>query len=213
MRLAKLSTILAVGAVLLLSLPVFADTYTIFYQPTDGVYLPSTINYGGGDGSGNTISSLGPFIFSSPLVQLSVPGSWATWNCPPATESCTPNVLYTNGATTIHLISGGYNTVGVEVEPDAFAVETISVTFNDQFGQPIATIIRDVNGSGGALLFALQDDTPGKWISHIDVEDLNGGDFAIAELRQGNSVPEPGTLLMFGSAVLGIAGTIRRKLF
>ncbi len=101
----------------------------------------------------------------------------------------------------------------LEVEPDAFAVETISVTFNDQFGQPIATIIRDVNGSGGALLFALQDDTPGKWISHIDVEDLNGGDFAIAELRQGNSVPEPGTLLMFGSAVLGLAGMIRRKLF
>ncbi len=113
MRLAKLSAILAVSAVLLLSLPVFADTYTIFSQPTDGVYIPSTINYGGGDGSGNTISSLGPFTFSSPVVELSVPGSWATWNCPPATESCSPNVLYTNGATTIHLISGGYNTVGV----------------------------------------------------------------------------------------------------
>lgn len=211
MRFAKLSTIIAVGALLLLTLPLSADTYTVFSQPTDGVYIPSTINYGGGDGSGTTISSLGPFTFSSPLVQLSVPGSWATWNCPPATESCTPNVLYTNGATTIHLISGGYNTAGVEVEPDQFAIETISVTFNDQFGSPIATITRTVNGSGGALLFALQDDTPGKWISHLDIVDSNGDDFAISQLRQGNSIPEPGTMLMFGSGILGLAGTLRRK--
>ncbi len=213
MRLCRTS-LLALGIVLLASLPMLAgDTYTIFNQPTDGVYLPSTTNYGGGDGSGGTIGSLGTFSFFFPLTELSVPGSWSTWGCPPATESCTPNVLYTNGQSVLSLtLTAKDNTAGFELEPDQFAVETVSVQFYNQNGMLIADIDRDVNGSGGALLFALQDDTPGSYISFINIVDTAGDDFSIGELRQGNSVPEPGTLAMLGTGILGAISVLRRKI-
>ena len=60
-----------------------------------------TTNYGGGDGSGGFITSLGPFNFSNPQSENNVPNSWATWNCPPATESCTPNILWNEGFNTL----------------------------------------------------------------------------------------------------------------
>ena len=93
MRLVKLTTLIALSALLLVSLPAFADSsFTTYAQPTPGgFYVTNTTNYGGGDGSQGNISSLGPFGFSTQLNERNVPGSWGTWGCPPATESCTPN--------------------------------------------------------------------------------------------------------------------------
>ena len=93
MRFSKLSTVIALSA-LVLSLPVFADTFTVFNNPGAGNYIPSTTDYGGGNGSGTAISSLGPFNFSTPMLQFAVGHSWSSWNCPPFTESCRPKVLY-----------------------------------------------------------------------------------------------------------------------
>jgi hypothetical protein len=209
----RLATLVVLGA-LLLSLPAFADVYTVFDQPTDGVYLPSTTDYGGGDGSGNSILSLGTFDFSYALVESVVPGSWGTWNCPLAAESCTPDVLYTNGNSSLTLtLTASDNTAGFELEPDMFQAETITASFYNQSGALIDTITRSPNGDAGALLFALQDDTPGNWIGHIVVTDLAvpADDFAIAQLRQGNSVPEPGGMSILGMFLLGALG-LRRKM-
>ena len=213
MRLRKVATLLALTALVLLSLPAFADTVTVFNQPTPGgLYLLSTTNYGGGDGLGGTINSLGTFNFSSGLVEDSVAtGSWATWNCPPATESCTPNVLYTNGATTLTLtLTAQDNTAGFELEPDLFQSEFYTVTYHFSTGASYF-IGRSVNGNAGALLFALQDDTPGAYITSIDIVNDSADDFAIAELRQGNSIPEPGTMFLLGTGLLGALGVVRRK--
>ncbi|MGO9097830.1 MAG: hypothetical protein ACLQGV_21715 [Bryobacteraceae bacterium] len=214
MKPSRLATLVVLGA-LLLSLPAFAgDVYTVFDQPTDGVYLASTTDYGGGDGSGNYISSLGTFDFSYPMEESSVPDSWGTWNCPPATESCTPNVLLTEGGTALTLtLTAPDNTAGFELEPDMFQAETVAASFYNQTGALIATITLNPNGSAGALLFALQDDTPGNWISYIDITDLAGDDFAIAQLRQGNStssVPEPGGMSILGMFLLGALGLYRK---
>ena len=213
MRFSKLSTLISLFA-LLLSLPVFADTFTVFNNPGSGNYIPSTIDYGGGNGSGTAISSLGPFNFSTPVLQFAVGHSWSGWNCPPFTESCRPKVLYAEGASTLTLsLTAHGNTAGFEFEPDEFLLESVSATFVNNLGQDIATITRDVNGHAGALLFALRDNTPGRWIDHIIIVDSDGDDFAIAELRQGNSVvPEPGTILMLGSGLLGALRVMRRKM-
>lgn len=215
MRLVKLTTLIALSALLVMSLPAFADSWTVFPQPTSGNYNVFTTNYGGGDGSGNFITSLGPFSFSNPQSENNVPNSWATWGCPPATESCTPNVLWNEGFNTLTITTSDHeNTIGFELEPDNFAVETIQAIFHANDGMSF-TLTLSPNGSAGALLFAVQDDTPGAFITSVDITDLAGGDFAIAQLRSGNSpttTPEPGTMVLLGTGLLGALGVMRRKM-
>lgn len=210
MRLVKLTTLIAL-CTLVLSLPAFAG-FTTFGLPGDDGYIANTTNYGGGDGSGGNISSLGVFNFSSSLNERNVPGSWGTWGCPPQTESCTPNVLYTNGATSLTLtLTGAWNVVGFELEPDIFQQEEVTAQYFNG-GTLLGTIDLFPNGSNGALLFAAHSDQD---ITSVQITDLAGDDFAIAQLRAGNSpvtTPEPGSILLFGSGILGLAGVLRRKM-
>src|SRR5664280_1121921 len=212
MRLLKLTTLVALSALLLLSLPAFADSFNTFAQPTPGgFYVMNTTNYGGGDGSGGFISSLGPFSFSNPQAENNVPNSWATWGSPPATESSTPNILWNQGFNTLTITFAPEQIMGFELEPDNFAVEEVTAQFFDG-ANLVGTIDLFPNGQAGALLFAAQTD--GAFTSVV-ITDLAGGDFAIAELRSGvppPSTPEPGTMVLLGTGLLGALAVMRRKM-
>ena len=214
MRLVKLTTLIALSALLLVSLPAFADSsFTTYAQPTPGgFYVTNTTNYGGGDGSQGNISSLGPFGFSTQLNERNVPGSWGTWGCPPATESCTPNILWNEGFSTLTLtITGNFTTVGFELEPDQFVQEEVTAQYFNG-GTLLGTIDLFPNGSAGALLFAAHASSD---ITSVVITDLAGDDFSIAQLRAGNptpTTPEPGTMVLLGTGLLGALGVMRRKM-
>jgi hypothetical protein len=170
--------------------------------------------------------------FNSGMVRQTVPGSWGTWNCPPATEaSCgdmlTPAnspVFWSNGATTITMtLSMAEGTFGFEAQPDLSDVEKMTATFFDAAGNKVGSISGNVSGNGGALLFAASSNDPFKTVTLTDSGPVPmctgstcsaGGcpagavcDFAIANLRYNSaSIPEPPPALLVGIVLAGIVG-------
>jgi hypothetical protein len=94
-------------------------------------------------------------------------------------------------------------TFGIEVQPDLSDIERITATFFDASGMLVGTFTRDVNGNGGALLFAGSSTDPFKTVTLTDSGP--GGtcapttvcDFAIANPRFSvAAIPEPAPVLL-----------------
>ena len=106
---------------------------------------------------------------------------------------------------------GGVGIFGLEAQPNTEVPSLITATFFNG-GNLLGTIPINVNGSGGARLFAAQ--TTGQFTR---VSLTSTDDFAIARLRYGNFVataaaPEPGVLpLVLSVGLLHAAGRHRRK--
>jgi len=120
--------------------------------------------------------------FSSQMDKRSVPGSWGTWGSPPDTETDTPNLLYSNGATSIVVDYGKkVKTGGFEMEPNPFEVHSFTVEFHkgaNGGGAVVGTITRDADGNFGAKLFGA---TAKKGFKSAVV--TSDTDFAIAQIR------------------------------
>lgn len=162
-------------------------TFTEIPSPnTDYINSTTLFSVSVPDGSSVTSLSQGPQIvnFSIPMRAASVPTTWATWNCPPSTESCTPRVLWAYSATSVTLtFSVPVTTVGFEAEPDPFEVHTITATF--KYGTTVlGTISLPINGDAGAQLEAATDTQP---ITSVVIS--SDTDFAIAQLRAGGTLP------------------------
>ena len=126
------------------------------------------------------VSSVGKVKFSPTLEKRSVPGSWATWGSPPFTEGATPHILYTVGATSITVtFPRRIETVGMEVEPNPFAVHTFTAVLKKRSGATICTISVSADGSAGARLLAA---TASARVKTMTVS--SDVDFAIAQVRR-----------------------------
>jgi hypothetical protein len=118
--------------------------------------------------------------FSVPMEKLSVPGSWPSWNIPPAVETATPDVLFTGSNTSVTIT---YNfpvrTGGLEAEPvPGSGFHEITADFYDG-STLLGSITRNINSDGGALLLGAHCKYLGwpKIVVHSDVP------FAIANIR------------------------------
>jgi len=190
-----------------------------FAQPTPG-YISSTtlIDISGlTDGSSYTsISDRALTVdFDISMKRLTVPDTFATWNCPPATEaSCTkpaaPKGLPVLGSdldsSLIMALRPAAFVFGFEVQPDLSDVEQITEVVFDSKGNDLGGISLDVSGNAGALLFAVSSQTP---IVSVQLVDEDFKDFAIANVRYSlTPIPEPPSALLLGVGLVMLAASV-----
>ena len=122
--------------------------------------------------------------FDVTMVALTVPTTWSSWGSAPDTEGATPRVLWTNGFTSLTLtLSGAVMLFGFEAQPNTTVVSAITATFFNGISM-VGQVVRDVDGNGGALLFAASSTTA---FDRVVVSSVD--DFAIAQVRSGAIAP------------------------
>ena len=203
-------SLLALAAVMLFNCPLRADFITI-PQPT-AAYVNATTRliFTDSDGTliGGSTASGETLIYSTDLVEYTVPTSWAAWGTPPAVESSTPRVASTDGASSLAIsLSNPVKIFGFELEPDNFAVEQTTAAFYSG-STLVGTIDLFPDGNAGALLYAASTHTDP--FTKVVITNLEGDDFAIAEERFALVVPEPATLLLL-FPVLAVFVGLRRS--
>lgn len=178
-------------------------------QPNAGYVSGTTLlNFAAPDF--DVLSSLGDATltvgFVGDLTALTVPTTWGSWGAPPNTETSTPRVLWTNGLTDLSFhLSKAVGIFGFEAQPNTETISTLIVTF---FNGPtqVGQISRNVDGSGGARLFAAQ--TTGQFTG---VTISSTDDFAVARLRYSSvfTAPEPAALSLLILVGIPAAGVYR----
>jgi len=195
----------------------FAGPFTAISQPTAD-YLAATtyIDASSIPNYSNVTSVSDGFLtvsFSPGVTKYTTPGTWATWSVAPESQRQSQSeplpLFYTRSALLLTL-SAPVMTFGLEAEPNAFQVYTITARFYDGSMSLLGTITRDVNGHAGARLFAATADS----IQHVQLECGDPGGFGVGAIRYAPAtVPEPGTwsLLALGAAAVGLLRRSRRS--
>ncbi len=131
--------------------------------------------------------------------------------------------LIYNGVTTLGNTPGGillsFNQlafgVGAYIQPDFYGPFTATIQLFDSSFNLLETFTAngtsDTN-SGTALFIGAYEDTADVAYALFDTSGIRNDDFAIGDLGIRTAVPEPGTLALLGSSLLGLAGAVRRRM-
>ena len=177
--------------------PSWEASVTDFVETTDYPGLPySTLLAATGIdvGYGETVA------FDIDLSVREIGSGWATWS-----GGYTGEVLYTLGALSVTgtFSPGGLFGFGFEAEPNPFSEWMITLTLFD--GTSIPQL---VHGDSGAEFFG--------WTGTDSVKSMTISsevDFAFGRMVAAPGVPEPATMLLLGSGLVGLAFLGRKKLF
>lgn len=140
------------------------------WQSAAGTYLNTTSNYG------SSSTALGDGAVSyNPGSIVTVGSTWNTWCC-----GYTGEAVWTgSGVTSTQLNFSGVYAFGLQIEPDIYQYESMTVTLSD--GQ---TITATVGGEAGAQFFGFV----GGGITSLTITDNAGDDFAFGNFYSVGSV-------------------------
>jgi hypothetical protein len=112
--------------------------------------------------------------------------------------------------------TSGIAGVGAYIQADKFGPFSATITLFDQHNNSLGSFTANGvsnNMVGTALFIGASNSTGGVYAAQFNVVDVNGNnDFAIGTVNFDSTIPEPSSLLLFGSSVLGVARILRRRL-
>src|ERR1019366_9022771 len=83
--------------------------------------------------------------------------------------------------------------------------------FVNSGGSPITGVTIAFNDVVGFDASRISFDATDVWVNMQSLETTPGLDWQL-DLQFGSTTPEPGTLIMLGTGILGLAGTLRRRI-
>ena len=104
--------------------------------------------------------------------------------------------------------------VGAYIQGDTHGPFSATITLFDRNGNPLGSFTADgaSNLNVGTALFIGAYGVGPIFAAEFDTIDAAGhDDFALGTLKFNSSIPEPSSLLLFASSVIGVAGVIRRR--
>jgi hypothetical protein len=108
---------------------------------------------------------------------------------------------------------------GAQIQADAFGAFSATLNVYDTFLSLIATVNMtgnsNPNGDGSAIFIGYQSNSANIGALQFLVSDVNGANtvaIGTMSIYTSSAVPEPGSLVMFGSGIIGLAGILRRKI-